>query len=146
MELSGASDILDMAIRKEEEAADLYRWLAENVEHPGMREVFLEFAKQEDAHKEKLLKVQRGETTNFGDVTVETLGISEELIDIQPSRQMTYAEALHYAILNEQAAFDLYMGLAGLASDGPIAEVFLALAMEEARHMRRFELEYKSVV
>lgn len=146
MQDSTVNDILDMAIRKEEEAAELYRWLAEAVTRPGMREVFLEFAEQEMAHKDKLEKVKRGESTNFGTLEVETFGIAEELPDLQPSKNMTYAEALHYAILAEQAAHDLYLGLAGLASEGPIAEVFRALAAEEARHKRRFEQEYRSAV
>ena len=59
---------------------------------------------------------------------------------------MTYAESLAFVIKAEQAALELYTSLAEATDDPNLAAVFLALASEEAKHRRRFELEYDEVV
>jgi rubrerythrin len=146
MGLSSIDDILDFAIRKEEEAVGLYEWLADNTQRPGMKEVFEGFADQERAHKEKLLRVKRDESTTFGRVDYESLGIAEQCESVDTGPDMNYAEALQYAMSAEQAAYELYAGLAGLASDEQVAKVFFALANEELGHKRRFELEFKAYV
>ena len=61
MELKTIEEILDYAISNEEKAAAMYHELAENVDRPGMREAFLHFAKEEEGHKARLLKIKEGE-------------------------------------------------------------------------------------
>jgi rubrerythrin len=47
------------------------------------------------------------------------------------------------AMKREEAAFNLYTGLAKLAGDEELKRILLALAQEEAKHKLRFEIEYK---
>ena len=47
-------EILDFAILNEENAAKFYYDLAEKVDTPAMKDVFLSFAKEEEGHKAKL--------------------------------------------------------------------------------------------
>ena len=59
-EFLSVEEILDFAIREEEQAAEFYTNLASRIEKPGMREVFEEFAQEELGHKAKLLGIKKG--------------------------------------------------------------------------------------
>ena len=142
MELTTIEDILDYAISNEEKAAALYYELAEKVERPGMREAFLHFAKEEEGHKARLLKIKEGEIPVVDDQKVANLGITEQLVKPEPTSQMTYQEALLFAMKAEKAAFLLYTKLAEMTSDAGLQRVFRNLAQEEAKHKLRFEIEY----
>ncbi len=142
METRSIDEILDFAIAREEEAAALYASLARTVERPGMRETFLEFAAEEGRHKARLLKVKAGELPAMSGERIATLGIAETLVTPEPSANMTYAEALRYAMEAEKKAFKLYSDLADAAADPALAAVFASLAQEEAKHKLRFEIEY----
>lgn len=146
MGFDNIDQILDYAISKEEEAAALYSELAAQVDRPGMREAFLEFAKEEEGHKKHLESIKAGELPALTVRQVQGLGIAEHLEAPKPSANMTYAESLAFVIKAEQAAHELYTGLAEAADDPNLAAVFTALAGEEAKHKRRFELEYDEVV
>jgi rubrerythrin len=142
MDFRSIDEVLDFAIRKEEEAAELYAGLAEQVKRPGMRETFLEFANEERGHRARLVTIRQGGAKAVAAGKVEDLKISEYLEDAAPSANMTYPEALLFAMKAEKAAFRMYSELAAATTDLGIASVFRALAQEEARHKLRFELEY----
>ena len=146
MGFANIDEILDYAISKEEEAAALYTELAERIERPGMREAFLEFAKEEEGHKRHLESIKSGELPALTIRQVQGLGIAEHLAKPEPSANMSYAEALAFVIKAEQAAHELYTGLAEMTDDPNLSAVFTALAGEEAKHKRRFEVEYDEVV
>ena len=63
MGFANIDEVLDYAIAREEEAAALYTDLASRVDRPGMREAFLEFAKEEEGHKLHLESVKSGQLT-----------------------------------------------------------------------------------
>ena len=146
MAFANIDEILDYAIAKEEEAAALYTKLAERAERPGMRSTFLEFAREEHDHRRYLEGIRAGELPALTIRQVQGLGIAEQLEEPAQDADMTYAEALAFAIKAEQAAHELYTGLAETTDDPNLAAVFTALASEEAEHKRRFELEYDEVV
>jgi rubrerythrin len=107
-------EILDFAIGKEEEAAQLYTRLGHQTKKSWMRQVFEEFANEELGHKAKLLAI----------------------------KDLDYQDALVLAMKEEKAAFRLYSDLAAATDDEALRETLLALAQEEARHKLRFEIEY----
>jgi rubrerythrin len=146
MGFANIDEILDYAISKEEEAAALYIDLAERVDRPGMRAAFLEFAKEEEGHKKHLESIKAGDLPALTVRQVQGLGIAEHLTQPELTDNMTYAEALAFVIKAEQAAHELYTGLAETTDDPNLSAVFTALAGEEAKHKRRFELEYDEVV
>jgi len=146
MGFANIDEILDYAISREEEAATLYTDLAELADRPGMRETFLEFAKEEEGHRRHLVSIKAGELPALTIHQVQKLGIAEHLVELEPTAAMTYAEGLIVAIKAEQAAQDLYTGLAEATDDPNLATVFTALAGEEAKHKHRFELEYDELV
>ena len=59
MDKTSVDDILDFAILSEQSASEFYTDLAAKMDNQAMRDVFEEFARQELAHKDKLLKVRR---------------------------------------------------------------------------------------
>jgi rubrerythrin len=146
MGFSNIDEILDYAISREEAAAALYKNLAELAERPGMREALLEFAKEEEGHRRHLESIKAGELPALTIQQVQDLGIADHLVEREPTTAMTYAEGLIIAIKAEQAAQELYTGLAEATDDPNLAAVFAALASEEARHKHRFEVEYDEVV
>jgi rubrerythrin len=111
-----------------------------------MREAFVEFAKEEQAHKRHLEGIKSAELPALTVHQVQALGIAEHLVAPAPTASMTYGEALAFAVKAEQAACELYTGLAEAADDPNLAAVFTALASEEAAHQRRFEDEYEEIV
>ncbi len=142
MKLTTIDQILDYAISNEEKAAALYHELAGNVERPGMREAFLHFAKEEEGHKARLLKIKQGEIPAVAEEKIANLGITEILDEPETAPNMTYQEALVFAMKAEKAAFTLYTKLSEMTSDASLQRVFKGLAQEEAKHKLRFEIEY----
>jgi rubrerythrin len=138
--------VLEFAIGKEEEAAQMYRDLADKVRRPGMRETLLEFVREEENHRTRLQRIRTGEQPAVSAERVQDLRIADYLVDAQASPAMTYPEALLFAMKAEKAAFRLYSDLAVSATVPQIAETFRVLAQEEAKHKLRFELEYEDQV
>lgn len=140
--------VLDFAIANEIDANQFYRKLATKMDVPVMRQVFLDFAKEEAGHQAKLEAVQQGDLS-FGAgaaAKVQSLGLADYLVASPPKADMTYAEALILAMKKEKAAYKLYMDLATVAEAKELTDLFLSLAAEEAKHKLRFEIEYDDVL
>jgi len=134
-------DILEFAIRNEEEAYAFYLNLANSMENRQMCLVFEEFARQEQSHKEKLIAVKEQKTLVPAQEHVTDLKLSDYLVEVEPEPGMDYPKALVLAMNREKKAFKLYMDLAEI-SPKPIKDLFLFLAQEEAKHKLRIEIEY----
>ncbi len=141
-EFKSIDDALDFAIQSEQEAVDFYTNLANGSKNQAMREVFIQFAKEEKGHKKRLQNIKRKEMFEFSDEKVFNLEIGDYLIDVKPATDMSYQDALILAMKREKSAFKLYSDLAGIATNSDLKNVFLALAQEEAKHKLRFEIEY----
>jgi rubrerythrin len=135
-------EILDFAIGKEEEAAQLYTRLGRQTEKSWMRQVFEEFANEERGHKAKLETVKQGKLLLPAAEKVMDLKIADYVMDVEPSSDLDYQDALVLAMKEEKAAFKLYSDLAAATDDEGLRATLLALAQEEAKHKLRFEIEY----
>ena len=58
-EFKSINDVLDFAIRSEQEAVDFYTNLSSNASNSEMAEIFKDFAREEMGHKAKLMKIHR---------------------------------------------------------------------------------------
>ncbi|HDQ72882.1 MAG TPA: rubrerythrin [Chloroflexi bacterium] len=139
-------EILDFAIKREEEAAAFYTNLAARVDKPWMQRVFEEFADEEKQHKAKLVAVKSGASFQPSKERVLDLKIADYLVSVTPTDDMSYQDALVVAMKKEKAAFKLYNDLASSTEDENVKTTFLALAQEEARHKLRFEVEYDDLL
>jgi len=139
-------EVLDFAIEKEEEARQFYLDWSSKLGNKALREQFVEFAGEENQHKEKLQRVKSGSTFKPSAKQVTDLKIVDYLVDIVPTPDMDYQEALIVAMRREKASFKFYNDLAAMAEDEPMRETFLALAQEEAKHKLRLETWYEKEI
>jgi len=145
-EFKSVDDILVFAIDEEQKAVDFYSKLASNARSEEMKEVFTEFAEEEIKHKTRLTKIREEGVFDMPKESVHDLKISDYVVNVKPTPEMTYEEALIVAMKKEKAAFKLYTNLAGKAPNEYLKDVFLSLAAEESKHKLRFEVEYDDYV
>ncbi|MBD3168873.1 MAG: rubrerythrin [candidate division Zixibacteria bacterium] len=140
--MDNIDDILDFAIRREEESYDFYMKMADKTQFSGLKEVFKEFAQEEAGHKKKLLEIKAGakDIPELGQIT--DLKISDYSVPMKASDDMSYQDTLILAMNREKAAYRLYNDLAARTTDSTAHNLFLVLAQEEAKHKLRFEVEY----
>jgi rubrerythrin len=146
VELATVDKILDFAIEKEQEAADLYTELAGKMDRPAMKQVFIGFAGEEQAHKARLVEIKRGKLMVTAERKVADMKIGDHLVDTGMNANMSYQEALIFAMKAEKASFKLYSDLAAATDNAGARSILLTLANEEAKHKLRFELEYDEVI
>jgi rubrerythrin len=144
--MNTVDEILDYAIGQEQEAAAFYADLARRVEKAGMREILLDFSAEETRHKERLLRVKQGEWRLTPHREVVDLRISDYLVDVEATDNLSYQDALIIAMKREQAAFRLYTDMAERVPEGALRDVFSGLAREEAEHKLFFESRYDEEV
>ncbi len=134
-------DILDFAIKEEEQAQEFYSKLASKATDPGIKKLLEGFAAEEKGHKARLTGIKSGKQAFGAKERVLDLQIGDYLVDVSPSPEMSYKEALVVAMKKEKAAFRMYTDLAE-SVEGSLRETFLELAQDEAKHKLRFEIEY----
>ena len=145
-QFENVDDILDFAMNEEQLAVDYYTELAENARTDDMRQVFTEFAEEEIKHKMRLMKIKEEGFYTLEPEVIQDLKISDFVVNVKPTTNMTYEEALILAMKKEKAAFKLYTALADRAPNAQLKDVFLGLAQEESKHKLRFEIEYDEYV
>ncbi len=139
-------DILDFAISEEEKAVDFYSELANKATTSDMKKIFVEFAKEEMGHKAKLMKIKSEKHYTLEAEKVADLKISDYIVNVTITPDMTYGDALVVAMKKEKSAFKLYMTLADKAPNAETKSIFMTLAQEESKHKLKFEIEYDEFV
>lgn len=136
-------EVLDFAIVREQEAFDFYHALAASASNEELKTLFTAFAKVEAGHKRKLEGVKEG--TTYLPVRGKTvdLKISDYLVEVDSSPDMSFQDALIVAMKREERAKALYTQMASTVEDKLLAELFTQLAKEESTHKRRFETLYE---
>jgi rubrerythrin len=145
-EFSTVNDILDFAISNEQGAVEFYTELASKSTNEAMKEIFLQFSHEEMKHKSKLLEIKEKGIYSISPGQITDLKISDYIVKVQVSPQMTYQEALVLAMNREKSAFKLYLNLSQKAPNAELKSLFLMMAQEESKHKLRFEIEYDEYV
>ena len=145
-EFTSINEILDFAIGEEQAAVDFYLQLAIQSKNRQTKKIFEEYAEEEMRHKANLLSIKESGNFRVPDEKVRDLKIAEYLVDIRPSANMSYQDALILAMKKEKAAFRMYSALANQAEDTSVKALFLNLALEESKHKLRFEIEYDDYI
>lgn len=136
------NEILDFAINNEQKAVDFYVGLAARFQEKSMRETFEGFAKEEIKHKARLIQIKERGIYEVSIEKVMDLQISDYVVKVEASDQMSYADALSLAMKKEKSAFKLYTKLSEITDNAEMKKVFAGLAQEEAKHKLSFEMEY----
>ena len=135
-------DILDYAIDKEIEAYNFYISLAEKNNISSIKKLFTSFAAEEEGHRKKLEAAKSGKMLTLSKNEITNLKVTDYLVNVAETDNMSYQDVLILAAKKEKAAFMLYTDLAETAGDDEMKTFFEILAQEEARHKLRFEIEY----
>jgi rubrerythrin len=137
-------EILDFAINSEQEAIDFYSDLVLKAKNNAVKQIFMEFVKEEMNHKAKLLKIKEEKVFVVSAEKIQDLKISDYLAPVNADQVMSYSEAL--VMVMKKAAYKLYSHLASIAPNHEIKVLFTMLANEEATHKLHFEKEYDEFV
>jgi len=140
------NEILDFAMKSEQEAVDFYTSLASQVKNPEIKEIFLQLAREEVDHKARLRKIKDEGVFEMTEEHISDLKIADYVVTAKPSPEMDYADALVLAMKKEKAAYKLYTSLEQRTDNPALKKVFHSLAIEESKHKLRFEKEYDDYV
>ncbi len=146
MDFKNTDEILDFAIKNEQQAADFYNNLANDAEVKEMKETFLAYAKEEEGHKARLEKIKATGEYDLPEEKVLDLKLGDYLVKSKASGKMSYQDSLILAMKREKAAYKLYMKLSEIAPNDNLKKIFKGLAIEEAKHKLKFEIEYDDVI
>jgi rubrerythrin len=135
-------DVVNFAIEKEEKAIEFYRKCAGRAKNRGMKDFFEEMAKEEERHREILKGLNPYKLDDIKVEPVEDLQISQYLVDVQFTDDLTYQEALTLAMKKEQKAHDFYSAWQNKCMHEKTAKIFEMLAQEEMKHKRTIETKY----
>ncbi len=142
LKFDSIDSVLSFAISKEEEAYHFYMTWSEKSRDAAIKEVLVEFAREELRHKELILEVKAGKPFEAKPQQVYDLKIGDYFVPVKPSEEMSYQDALQVAIQREIGARELYEYLASISAEGKIKKLFESLAKEEAKHKMRLEQIY----
>ena len=142
LEFKSVEEILDYAVKVEENAYSFYTSWSKKLEDKSLVSVFQELAAEELKHKEFILGVKKGAVLKPSETEITDLKISDYIINVKVSTDMDYQEALTLAMQREKEAFKLYSGLAAMSRDEDLKNTFKVLAQEEAKHKLRLEIIY----
>jgi len=137
------TEVIQLAINNEQDAADLYAGLEDRAEGPAAKAHFEQLANMERGHKTKLEILDSSYFESQKIDPPQDLKISDYLVDVELQPDSSYQDTLLYAAKCEKAAADLYTDLAAVYAAAPeVNKMFQVLAQEEAHHKFIIEREY----
>jgi rubrerythrin len=139
-------EIIQFAIGREKDAIDFYSRASQMVKLSGTRELFLDFAKQEEGHKKKLEGVMAGKVEVAKIEKVPNLKISDYLVDAELRPDIAYADILRIAMKREERSVKLYTDLTEKNVDKNLNNLFTFLIQEESKHKYALEKLYDDEV
>ncbi len=143
MDFSNLTEIIDFAIAKEIEAAEFYRSVSEQESFSGKKQMFLEFAAEEQKHQAILEDLKAGkagaQVEDYKFKWITDIKRSDYVDDIEYKPGMAYNEILLLASKREEKALKLYNELLVQADTDEARKVFKILCQEEAKHKLALE-------
>jgi rubrerythrin len=139
---SSVNDVVAFAIEKEEKAMEFYQKCADRAKNPGIKKFFAEMVQEESHHRDLLKDLDQLNLADLKLEKVEDLHISDYLVDVKFTADVTYQEALMMAMKKEQKAHDFYAGWQNKCMHEKADKLFQFLANEELKHKRHIESVY----
>jgi len=135
-------EIVQFAIQKEIEAADFYTRASQVVKYSGTKDLFIDFAKQEQGHKKLLEDLNLEKVVRAKIEKIPNLKISDYLVDTDFRPDISYADILRIAMKREESSIKLYSDLKPLDGDEVLTKFFSFLIQEETKHKYSLEKIY----
>jgi rubrerythrin len=134
--LEDIEEIIDFAIKREQEAQVTYLSYAGQTRRRSFSELLVSMAEMEREHERKLTDLKQGKSTAaaFTPPKVADLGLADILAEVPFSPDMEYGDFLVLVIRKEREAEQLYRRLEGLTTSADVRNMFALLADEERKH------------
>jgi rubrerythrin len=138
------SAVIDMAIKREEEAFAFYQDLSRKIEDRTAVDTLQFLSLEEKKHKEFLEKYRQG---GYGPETLRMTAvvdykIAEYLSKPDMQKNMESKEVYLVAAHRELNSYNFYQSLAQMHSEGNVKTLFLRMANEEKKHKEKVEYLY----
>lgn len=134
--------IINFAIEREKEAVAFYQDLQSKASFEAQKEMLKEFEDMEKGHIVILENIRTKSFEKIEEKNVQDLHISDYMVEVEPSENMTYQDIIILAMKKEEAAKKLYIDLAEQYTNSEYEKLFERLAAEEAEHKLKFEKLY----
>lgn len=141
IEFHSLEEILDFAILQEKAAQAFYRKLAAEVTDPDVRIFYHSMIEEEEDHEQKLRRLKHRPYT-LTEPDLAALHESGYLQAMPVKPDITFLEAVKYALDKERSARLLYNLLADTIRQEDFSRLFRDLADQEAQHAEFFKKEY----
>lgn len=145
MDFKTFEDVLDFAILQEKAAQQFYSKLSEEVNDPNVKLFYRTLTQEEHLHELKLRELKR-----FGyeliEPDLETLKESGYLDAMPIKPDITFAEAVRYAVKKECSARMLYRTLGQMCEREELKQLFSELSDQEGEHADHFRTEYGDIL
>ncbi len=138
------SDIIEIAIKREEDAYDFYMDIHSKVVDAGVKDTLEFIAGEEKKHKAFLVSYRDGEfgatALRMSDVVDYKIAeyLTEPEVDENSKPEDVYLVASH----RELRSYHFYTELANLHADGDLQEMLSKMANEELKHKEKMEYLY----
>ena len=146
MNFSNYQDIVEFAIKKEEEAIKAYGDMIEKAHLPGMKDLLEELRDDEVQHKELLEGSSKKEIHDHEIHDVQDLKISDYLVDEDLNPDISFQDLLIYAAKEEQKAIELYSDFHQKVKNPELKQLVEFLIEQEKLHKLKLETEYEKHV
>jgi rubrerythrin len=139
-------DVIQLAIKREEEAAKGYRNLQKLAREEAAKKLLQDLENEEKNHKKILQGLTRAVIKSSAAEDVSDLKISDYLIEEPLGPEMDFQDLLIFAAKKEKKAAELYRDLGRRCKEKGEKRLFDFLVKQEKTHKLRLELEYEKHV
>lgn len=146
MKFSRFDDVIEFAIKREEEAAKGYADLRLMAKDEAARKLLQDLEDDEKNHKRILQGLTKLKVDATASKNVTDLKISDYLVAEPLSPEMNFQDLLIFAAKKEKKAAELYADLAKKAKIKGQKVLFEFLVKQEKSHKLRLELEYEKYI
>jgi rubrerythrin len=138
------AEVIDIAIKREEEAYDFYMDIHSKVQDAGVRETVEFIAGEEKKHKAFLVAYRDGhygsQALRMADVI--DYKVAEYLEEPEISKDSSSEDVYLVAAHREGRSYQFYSELANMHADGELKTVLTRMANEELKHKEKMEYLY----
>lgn len=142
MNFENLKAIIEFALEREKEAVDFYAEAARSEAMSGVKDMLLEFSREEEKHVKMLENMDDAGFENYEFKWITDIKRSDYVSELSYSKGMAYQEILLVAMKREEKALALYNHMLENAEDDSQKRLFKILSQEEAKHKLALETMY----
>lgn len=142
MNFENLKEIIEFALEREKEAVDFYAEAARSETMSGVKNMLMEFSKEEEKHVKMLENMDDTGFENYEFKWITDIKRSDYVSELSYSKGMAYQEILLVAMKREEKALALYNHMQENAEDDGQKRLFKILSQEEAKHKLALETMY----